>query len=180
MHRIWLSFLFFSVCALSFVIPPSARGSETIDVRVNNFPRTQTVNGSVSLEGTTKAAKVETILLPPSRRGDPSEMVYAGRLDTETYTSVSLMLQGEIKSTSVPLGTVGVVLVPDEEPIQRVLKDAKLIQFPLETSCNIKSGDSEYFSCDNNHVITFPRYRIYLYNTLNKSAEVNVYLYLRK
>lgn len=170
-----------AVCgALSLALPQLGRCAESIEVKVNNFPRSQTVNGSVSLEGTTKAAKVEAILLPPSRRADLSEMVPAGRLDTETYTSVSLFLQGEIKSTSIPAGNIGVVLVPDEEPILRVLKEAKKIQFPLETTCSIKSGDSEYFSCESNHVIGFPRYRIYLYNTLNKTAEVNVFLYLRK
>ncbi len=42
-------------------------------------------------------------------------------------------------------------------------------------------GDSDYFSSElNNQRIGFSRYRVYLYNTLNRPAETNVYLYLNK
>jgi hypothetical protein len=45
--------------------------------------------------------------------------------------------------------------------------------------CNIKSGDSEYFSSAlSSERVAFPRYRVYLYDTLNRPAEANVYLYL--
>jgi hypothetical protein len=68
-----------------------------------------------------------------------------------------------------------------EELILRALKESKQIQFPIEAVCTIKKGDSDYYSCEkSNQQIGFSRYRIYFYNTLNKTAEVNAYLYFKK
>ncbi len=163
------------------ILSPSAHAGESTDVRVNNFPETQQIKGSVSIEGSTKAIKLEGILVSTSRRNEITEMVKAGDIDTEGFTSISVSLQGEIKSTTFTSGTIGVVLIPDEKPILRALREAKQLQFPIETVSNIKSGDSDYFSSDvSNQRIGFPRYRVYLYNTLNRAAETNVYLYLKK
>lgn len=175
------SFVFFaSVCVLVMLSSAAAFG-DAAEVRVSNFPETQQVKGAVSIDGTGKSMKIEGILLSPSRRTELSELLHAGKVETEGYTSVSLYLQGEIKSTTFLSGTIGVILIPDEEPILRALKEVKQIQFPLEAVCVIKSGDSEYFSCQlNDQKIGFARYRIFLYDTLNKSADVNAYLYLKK
>ncbi len=174
----------FQFMALSLAIvtsSPPAHSGEPIDVRVHNFPETQQIRGSVSIEGTTETVKREGILVPTSRRNELTELVHAGKVDTGGYTSVSVSLQGEIKSTTFSSGAIGVILIPDEEPIMRALREAKQIQFPIENVANIKSGDSDYFSAEQNHQrISFPRYRVYLYNTLNRPAEVNVYLYLKK
>lgn len=157
---------------------PAHSGDE---VRVNNFPETQQIKGSVSIEGTSKTIKREGILLSPSRRNELSELLHDIKVETDGYTSVSLYLQGEIKSTTFLSGSIGVLMVPDEEPILRAFKESKQIQFPIEAVCTIKNGDSDYFSCEkSNQQIGFSRYRIYFYNTLNKTAEVNAYLYFKK
>lgn len=169
-----------TVCLAALVLPPGICSAEPTEVRVNNFPNTQRVNGAVSLEGTAKAVKQEGILLLPSRRNELSELFHAGKVETDGYTSVAIHVQGEMKSDAFSSGTIGVILIPDEKPILRALKEVKQLQFPIETACSVKSGDSEYFSCESNQSIGFAQYRIYLYNTTNKSAEVNAYLYLRK
>lgn len=172
----------FIVTFLVFVIlSPQAHSAEPLDVRVSNFPETQQVKGSVSLEGTTKVIKREGMLVTTSRRNEITELFHGGVIETEGYTSISVSLQGEIKSITFLSGTIGVVLIPDEEPVLRALREAKQLQFPIETLCNIKSGESEYFSAmQSDQRIGFSRYKIYLYNTLNRPAEVNVYLYLKK
>jgi hypothetical protein len=159
-----------------------AYASEPLDVRIKNFPETQRVGGSVSVDGIVshgKGFKREGLLLQTSRRNEPSELLYAGVVDTDGFTSVSISLEGEVKSTNFVKGEIGVMLVPDEEPVLRVMRESKLVQFPIECVSPLKFGDSEYFSAQRNQQpIFFPRYRIYLYNTLNRSAETNVYLYL--
>jgi hypothetical protein len=168
----------------SAILPPAsqAQSSQTLDVHVNNFPETQRIKGAVSIEGTTSHAKFikrEGIVVPPSRRNELSELSYAGVVETDGFTSISLNVQGEIKSSSFTPGAVGVLLVPDEEPIVRALREAKRIPFPLESAANLKSGDSTYFDSEQSlHRVAFPRYRVYLYNTVNKAVEANIYLYL--
>ena len=149
------------------------------DVQVNNFPDLQQVRGSVSIEGTTKYIKKEGLVVPTSRRTELSEMVYAGTIETDGFTSILISLQGEIRSEAFSSGTTGVLLIPDEKPILRTLRDAKRIQFPIECMVHTKSGDPVFFESEQvQQRIAFSRYQMYLYNTGNKSIEANVYLYL--
>lgn len=173
---------FFSFLLLQLAMAATlGRTAGASEVRVSNFPETQQVKGSVSVEGTARAFKREGLLLSPSRRTELNELIHAGKIETEGYTTVSVYLQGEIKSSTFTPGSIGVILVPDEEPILRAFKETKQMQFPIETVCTITSGDSEYFGCNlSNQPIGFARYRMYLYNMINKNAEVNVYLYLKK
>ena len=159
-----------------------AQSSQTLDVKILNFPETQQVKGSVSIEGTTSHStffKKEGIVVPTSRRNELTELTYAGIVETDGFTSISANVQGEIKSGSFASGTIGVLLIPDEEPILRSFRDGKRVPFPVETTATVKSGDSSYFdSAETRQRVAFPRYRLYLYNTVNKAVEANIYLYL--
>jgi len=74
---------------------------------------------------------------------------------------------------------VGVMLIPDEEPIVRALREDGRLQFPLEATAQVTPGESSFFASDPAaRRVAFPRYRIYLYNSSNKSVEANLYLYL--
>jgi len=149
------------------------------DVHVNNFPDVQQIRGSVSIEGTTKYIKKEGLVVPTSRRTELSEMVYVGTIETDGFTSVLISLHGEIRSDAFSSGTIGVLLIPDEKPILRTLRDAKRIQFPLECMVHTKSGDPVSFESEQvQRRIAFPRYQMYLYNTANKSVDANVFIYL--
>ncbi len=173
---------------LAFLFPvfvlqsAQAQSSQTLDVNVKNFPETQQIKGSVSVDGTmshSKYFKKEGLVVPTSRRNEPRELSFAGTVETEGFTSISVSLQGEIRSDSFVPGIIGVLLIPDEEPILRSLREAKRIQFPIESVARLKSGDPTFFDSEQvQQRIAFPRYRIYLYNTLNRSVEANVYLYL--
>lgn len=175
--RTLLSILLFKVVTASAL----GQSAEASEVRVTNFPETQKIKGTVSVDGIAKALKRESILLTPSRRTELSELYHAGKIETEGYTNVSVFLQGEVKSSTFMSGNIGIILIPDEEPILKAFKEAKQIQFPIEVICTITGGDSEFFSCTlSNQTIGFARYRMYLYNTLDKNAEVNAYLYLKK
>ncbi len=149
------------------------------DVHVKNFPELQQIKGSVSVEGTTKFITREGLVVPTSQRAELSEMIYAGTIETDGFTSLLISLQGEMRSEVFSSGTIGVLLVPDEGSILRILRDAKRVQFPIECKATTKSGNSIYFESEQvQQRIAFSRYKMYLYNTANKQAETNVYLYL--
>lgn len=159
-----------------------ARAAEPLDVRVKNFPETQRVTGTVAVDGPTshgRSAKYEGLVVPTSRPSEIGEVVYAGTVDTDGFTGVTLSLQGEVKSSNFIAGSVGAMLVPDEEPLLRVFRDAKRVEFAIEATVPLKPGATEYFSAQQpQQRVAFPRYRVYLYNTLNRTVEANVYLYL--
>ncbi len=188
---------FFSLFVLSpFLAPRIAQALVAPDseVRVSNFPETQQVQGnvhvdnfpdvlevrgSVSVEGTTKSIAKEHVVVPMADRGDLSEMIYAGTIETDGFTSVLISMEGEMRSDVISPGSIGVLLVPDEAPIIGALRDARRVQFPIECAVRTKKGASSYFAAEQvRRPIAFPRYRMYLYNTTNKSADANVYLYL--
>lgn len=149
------------------------------DVHVNNFPDVQQIKGSVSVEGMTKYFTKENMVVPTSQRAELSEMVYAGTIETDGFTSILVSLQAEMRSDVFSSGTIGVLLIPDEKAILRILRDAKRVQFPIECKIHVKSGDPVYFESEQvQQRIAFSRYKMYLYNTANKSVEANVYLYL--
>ena len=149
------------------------------DVHVVNLPEVQQVRGSVTVEGTTKYIVKEGLVVPTSQRAELSEMVYAGTIDTDGFTSLLISVQGEMRTDAYSSGTIGVLLVPDEKSILRIMRDAKRVQFPLECKVQTKNGDPIYFESEQvQQRIGFARYKMFLYNTSNKSAEANVYLYL--
>lgn len=182
--RLWLVPV--SVAALALLwglVPPRAQSSRSIvDVIVSNWPRTQEVEGSVQVEGTIRHSafhRKEGIIVPTSRRNEISELVPAGTIDADGFTGITVSFQGEVKSTSFESGTIGVLLLPEEEPIFRALRDAKRVQFPVECAVKVANGDSTYFSAEPVHQpVGFPRYKIYCYNTVNKSVEANIYVQL--
>jgi hypothetical protein len=149
------------------------------DVQVNNFPELQQIKGSVSIEGSTKFISREGLIVPTSQRAELTEMVYAGTIETDGFTSLLISLQGEMRSEVFSSGTIGVLFIPDEKPILRILREEKHIQFPMECKVHAKSGDPIYFESEQvQQRIAFSRYKMYLYNTANKSVAANVYLYL--
>ncbi len=196
MYKSLISVMLLQFFLLPAVAPRSlqAQVSQPSDVRVNNFPETQQIRGdvhvqnfpelqqikgSVSIEGTTKSIAKEGLVVPTSQRAEMTEMVYAGTIETEGFTSLLISLQGEMRSEVFSSGTIGVLLVPAEGSILRVLRDAKRVQFPIECKAQTKSGDSIYFESEQvQQRIAFSRYKMYLYNTTNRSADANVYLYL--
>ena len=172
----------FGVCMALALLLSHARSAETLNVHVDNLPETQQVRGSVSVDNPishVKFMKKEAIVVPPARRAEASDMAHAGTVEAEGFTSITLSLQGEIKSGSASAGSIGVLLIPDEDPILRAFRGAKHLQYAIECVSNLKSGDPAYFSAEQvQQRMSFPRYRIYLYNTTSKTVEANLDLTL--
>jgi len=167
----------------AIVLAPSrAAGDEEIrPVKVTNFPETQKVEGRVSIEGPLRQAAlaaVRDIEVPPVGSGDPRRMVSAGVLTADGFAAVVLSLSGSTKGSPRQAGEVGVVLVPDEEPIQEVMDERGRALFPLDTRAEVGVGDPIFFSRPQRTMVAFPRYRILLYNTSDRTVVVDLFAYL--
>lgn len=171
----------FLVCSfIALLIAPSLALSAELTVHVDNLPETQYVKGTVSVDGPishVKFIRKEAILVSPSRRAEPSEMAHAGQIESDGFTTITLSLQGEVKGGSAGTGTVGVLLIPDEEPIVRAFREARRLQFSIECVSQLKSGDPIFFNAEQvQQRLTFPRYKIFLYNTMSKTVEANLFI----
>lgn len=153
------------------------------EVFVRNWPKVFPVEGMVEVKGPLSHSEMvrrEGVIVTTSHRTEVSELVPAGSIETGGYTSVTVSLQGEVKASNTLDGTVGVLLVPEEEPVLRALRDAKRLQFPIEAACQLaKGGPGTFESGPITQPVGFPRYRIFLYNTAPHAVEANVYLYLK-
>ncbi len=157
-------------------------GSATQDVNDTNFPDVQKVEGDVTVKGPLSHARLvrkESIIVPPSRRGDPTQMVQAGTVTTDGFTHVVMSLQGEVSSTGYLPGLVGAVLVPDEEPVIRALNQAGRIEFPVEVAAQLVPGSGGYFDAKQaSEPVGFSRYRVYLYNSSDRGVQASLYVYM--
>ena len=169
---------------LLLVVPAGTlRSQEEIQpVRVTNFPATQQVAGSISVDGVIRHSatqRLKDILVSPVGPRETTRLVQAGTLATDGFTSVVLSLAGQTRAKAVRPGAVGAILVPDDEAIMRAFEDEGMAQFPIEIAAPAVTGASLHFaSAPERFTVAFPRYRVFFYNTTDKTANVNLYAYL--
>ena len=76
-------------------------------------------------------------------------------------------------------GDVGAILLPDEDAVLRAFNEDGKFQFTQEIQASAVSGLSPWFaSGQEKFTIGFPRYRIFFYNTTDRTVGVNLYVYL--
>jgi hypothetical protein len=174
--------LLLAALALALLPAGSAISQEIERVLVTNFPRTQEVAGTVSVEGPVRHARLQRIkevLVPPVGRGETTRLIEAGMVATDGFTAVVLSLNGQAKGRILRPGTVGALLIPEEDSILRAFEEEGQAQFPLEVSASLESGEPRSFaSTPARATVAFPRYRVRLYNTGDKTVTVNLYAYL--
>ena len=155
---------------------------EIMEVLVTNFPDPQRVEGTVAVEGPIRNATLVTlsdITVSPVKPTDTTRLISGGSLLTDGFPYLVLSLSGHVKGTVHRPGTVGVILIPDEEPIIRAFDEEGQMQFPLEVTAPAVSGHSPYFASNpSRFTLAFPKYRLFLYNTSDKTVSVTLYAYL--
>ncbi|HPW54209.1 MAG: hypothetical protein KA072_00545 [Thermoanaerobaculaceae bacterium] len=151
-------------------------------VVIVNQPRTYTVQGEVSVAGPIRQGSMvalRDVLVPPVGKGDTTRLVNAGTISTDGFVSMVVGVAGQIKDQMVKAGEVGAFLVPDDELTQRALEEHGQLLFAIEVKASTGSGTAPYFaSSQARATVAFPRYRVLLFNTSDKTAAVNVYAYL--
>jgi hypothetical protein len=166
-----------------FFTPTGEVVSQAIrQVFVTNFPDVQRVAGSVEIVEPVALAEVvkfENITVPPVKRDDTTRLVEAGVLEAEGFPEVVLSLHGVVKGHVGRTGTVGALLIPDEESIQEAFFEQGMLHFFLETSATNVSSKTPYFaSSQPRYTVAFARYRVFLYNTTDKTINANLFVYL--
>ena len=141
----------------------------------------QEIEGQVTIDNPiplTELVKFENITVPPVKRSDSTRFVDAGRLVTHGFPNVVLSLHGQVKGEVLKPGVAGAVLIPEEEMIQLAFNEQGMMHFALETTGGV-SKDAPYFaSAQPRFVIGFSSYKVYLYNTSDKTVTVDLFAYL--
>lgn len=154
---------------------------EMQDVFVINFPDPQNVKGTVSVEGPIRNAtlvSVADIVVSPVKPTDTQRLVPAGTLVTDGYPYAVLSLAGQVKGEAGKIGSVGAILLPDEDPVRRAFTENGETLFPLKVAADGAGAGSYFASRSVRSTVAFPRYQIYLYNTTDKTVSATLYAYL--
>ena len=184
MRRLFVAFAALAAASLLWFLLPGGRAlsQQIMQVVVTNFPEVQKVEGNVSVPSPTPHSQTFRqlgVTVPPVRREEITSLVEAEKpLITAGFTSVMLSLQGTVKGSLGQAGQVGAVLVPAEDAFERAFREQGLIQLPLEVLAVLARRDIDSFTGQQQLPIAFPGYKIYFYNSTDRSVEVNLYAYL--
>lgn len=152
------------------------------EVLVTNFPEVQEVAGSVAVAGPIPHSALIRrldVIVPPVARSATTGLVEAGAVDAAGFTHAVLGLRGEVQGNLLREGTVGAVLVPDEEAVLRAFREEGRYEFPVEVRAEVRKQEHGGFSSgQESQVLGFPRYRVFLYNTSDRSVDADLYVYL--
>lgn len=146
-------------------------------VVVTNFPEKQ----EVEIQGTPSQAELAhftKVVVGPSSTGHTEDWRRVGSLDSSGFSWVVLSLGGEVQGTLGNPGAVTAVLVPDVGLATRALEEDGYLFFPLEARATLAPGQLYFSSQPERLPLGFPRYRVYLYNTGDRSVEASLYAYL--
>ena len=133
-------------------------------------------SGPFAAEGS--LVSFETVTVPPVGRGETSELIDAGILEVEGYREVVLSIGGELKKGSIRGGTIGAILMPDKASFEFVRRHERLYPFPMEVAATIKPDTPPVFVGEQVVArVAFPRYRVLLYNTTDRTATVSLFAY---
>lgn len=162
---------------------PSARSADPPErVTVTNFPEVQRVSGRVTVPEPVPQSQLVRrldVIVPPIDRAATTQLVEAGILDAAGFTHAVLSLRGEVQGNLVRDGVVGAVLVPDEEPVLRAFHEEGRFDFALEVEAPVLRAERGWFASGQpRHALGFPTYRIYLYNSSDRSVDADLFIYL--
>jgi hypothetical protein len=170
--------------AVALALPPGrALAQEITEVFVRNWPESFRIAGPVEVTGgplrqAAFVARTE-LVVPPVARGDTARLFDAGVIQTEGFPAVVLSLAGQTRGQVGRTGEVGAFLVPDEEFVRQAFDEGRQTLFPLEVAVRGVGPSTAYFQSDQpRYLVAFPRYRVLLYNTTDKSVTANLYAYL--
>ncbi|HJS74276.1 MAG TPA: hypothetical protein VJ921_08325 [Vicinamibacteria bacterium] len=150
-------------------------------VFVVNLKDPHPIEGTVKVDTPIPHSETQSlmdVIVAPAPRDEPSLWTEAGFLETDGFTSVVLSLHGQFRGSPSGIGDVGLVLIPEEENILRALGEGE-VHLPLDAVAVGVPDGLQYFSSSRAGLaIAFPRYRVFLYNTTDRSASVNIFAYV--
>ena len=149
-------------------------------VWVANFPNVTRVEGTVGIDGpikTAASASLKETLVSPVAREKTTNLIDGGVVDLSGFSGVVLSLAVETKGELGRSGNVGALLVPEETVISRAFREDGETLFAMEVEADLDPGRSYFASRQPDYTVSFPRYRVYYYNTTDKSVAATLFLY---
>ncbi|HEX9735772.1 MAG TPA: hypothetical protein VGG06_27750 [Thermoanaerobaculia bacterium] len=183
MRRMILTLAAALAAILFLTLPPwgTAHSQPPDEVVVTNLPDVLKVEGEVSVAGTIRHASVVrrvNVIVPPADRHAIDDLVELDGVDTDGFTALTMSLHGQVRGTLLKPGSVGAILLPDETSVLEALNQRGVYSFPLEVKSTVAAKEETDFSDQKRHPLGFPRYRIYLYNSTDRTVDAHLYLYL--
>lgn len=174
--------LLYSFAATAALASAGALGFQELNRSfVVNLKDPHPVEGRVTIPVPVPHGSVQSLLdvvVAPAPRSETSLWTEAGMLETDGFTSIVLSFHGQFRGNPAAPGTIGMVLVPEEENLLRAFAEGE-VHLALETLAEGVPDGRLYFSgTEAGLAIAFPRYRVFLYNTTDRSAAVNLFAYL--
>lgn len=176
----WILSVAAGAISLAAAAPAVSRAAQ--EVLVLNWPALQRVEGTVTIE---KPVRLSTLvrrtdlIVAPVQPTDTTRLVDAGTIDTGGFGHVTLSLLGTTKGEVGRSGAVGAFLVPDVETAAEAFHERGDTLFALRVEAVGVSAASPYFASNQPRFqVGFPRYRVFLFNTSDKTADAELYAYL--
>jgi len=142
------------------------------------FASTMIPSDAVAAGETRWFASFEGISVAPVRRSDVTQLIDAGTISTDGFENIVFSLGGEFKERLPEEGTIGALLIPDEELFDYLLRNEGHFVFPLEVKADMRGLQTSIFISESQTAkVAFPAYRIYLYNETTSAATVSLYVY---
>lgn len=171
-----------ALLAFAQACAPRTSAEDLDRVIVSNFPKVQQVAGSVRVGEPIPHSELVRrldVIVPPVGRGATTQLVDGGIVEAAGFTHAVLSLRGEVQGNLTQPGTAGAILVPEEEPVIRALQEEGHFEFTLEVEAPVTREHRGTFASDQpRFALGFPRYRLLLYNSSDRSVEADVYVYL--
>jgi len=171
-----------AVCIVAAVPAGVAISRDLIEVIVTNFPDPQQIRGTVEVEGPIRQATLvvkRDLVVSPVQANDTNRWIDAGTIVTDGFPFMVLSLNGVVKGQVNRSGTVGAVLIPEDDSVMRAFDLNGQLQFPLEVTAPSVSSSSPYFASQSvRFPVAFPHYHVWLYNSSDKTVNVSLFAYL--
>jgi hypothetical protein len=174
--------VFLIACGLVLWPAGTAVSQSMQEVVVRNFPQVQQVEGRVSVDGPvplSSVARRDGIIVAPVSPRDTTRLIDAGTIETAGFGHVTLSLIGTTKGEVGRSGSVGAILIPDEDRVRQAFDESGETLFALTVeAAGVSSASAHFASSQPRFQIGFPRYRVFLFNTSDKAADVDLVAYL--
>jgi len=168
----------------ALLVPSGGRAADDSSrpVRVMNFPPLYKIEGQVEIPQPvphSALVKLKELTVPPVEPAETGRLIDGGTIDASGFTTAVLSLSGRASGRALRSGVVGAYLVPEEEAIVKAYEEDALLQFPIEISAPLQTSTSRMTAMQQSKAqLGFPRYRVRLYNTTDRTVTVNLYVYL--
>jgi len=183
MRRLILTLAAALAAILFLTLPPwgTAHSLPPNEVVVTNLPDVVQIEGKVAVVGTIRhAVTVQRVnlIVPPVDRLAVADLVELEPIDTDGFTAVTMSLHGQVRGRALKAGSVGAILLPDQTSVLEALNQRGSFTLPLEVTSALTNKEETDFSVQKRFALGFPRYRIYLYNSTDRTVDAHLYLYL--